>query len=289
MLALALARASCRLPEVGLEVRGALGVVARRRWRSRSCSGSASTRRRAACSSSSTSAWIPAYGIHYSLGIDGIALLLVALTSFLLPVVLLASWTDIHERVRSYLFFMLALQTGMLGAFLALNLFLFYVFWELMLIPMYFIIGIWGGPRRIYATLKFFIYTMVGSLLMLVGHRRAGLAAPAAVRLARPSSTTARTAATGILDLSIPTEGGAWWQRQGFLFGVFALAFAIKVPMFPFHTWLPDAHVEAPTPGSAVLAGVLLKLGTFGFVRYALPLFPQAALDVRAVDRRRSR
>jgi len=221
--------------------------------------------------------WIPTYGIHYSLGIDGIALLLVALTSFLLPVVLLASWNDIHERVRAYLFFMLALQTGMLGAFLALNLFLFYVFWELMLIPMYFIIGIWGGPRRIYATLKFFIYTMVGSLLMLVG-----IIVLAWLHHAQFGSLSfeyyGSNGATGILDLSIPNTGGVWWQRQGFLFAVFALAFAIKVPMFPFHTWLPDAHVEAPTPGSAVLAGVLLKLGTFGFLRYALPLFPQAAL-----------
>ena len=221
--------------------------------------------------------WIPAYGIHYSLGIDGIALLLVALTSFLLPVVLLASWTDIHERVRAYLFFMLALQTGMLGAFLALNLFLFYVFWELMLIPMYFVIGIWGGPRRIYATLKFFIYTMVGSLLMLVGI--IVLAWLHQAQFGQPNfEYYGSGGGTGILDLSIPASGGVWWQRQGFLFGVFALAFAIKVPMFPFHTWLPDAHVEAPTPGSAVLAGVLLKLGTFGFVRYALPLFPQAAL-----------
>ena len=222
-------------------------------------------------------AWMPSFGIHYTLGIDGIALLLAALTSFLLPVVLLASWNDIHERVRSYLFFMLALQTGMLGAFFALNLFLFYVFWELMLIPMYFVIGIWGGPRRIYATLKFFIYTMVGSLLMLVGiivlawlhHQQFG---------ALNFEYYGANGATGLLDLSIPTSGGAWWQRQGFLFAVFALAFAIKIPMFPFHTWLPDAHVEAPTPGSAVLAGVLLKLGTFGFVRYALPLFPEASL-----------
>ena len=219
------------------------------------------------------------------MGVDGIALLLAALTSFLLPVVLIASWTDIQKRVRSYLFFMMALQTGMLGAFFALNLFLFYVFWETMLIPMYFIIGIWGGPRRVYATVKFFIYTMVGSLLMLVG-----IVVLAWLHQQQFGSLTFEyygvAPASGLLDLSIPTEGGAWWQRQGFLFGVFALAFAIKVPMFPFHTWLPDAHVEAPTPGSAVLAGVLLKLGTFGFVRYALPLFPQAAVDVRAVDRR---
>ena len=223
-------------------------------------------------------AWIPSFGVSYSMGVDGIALLLAALTSFLLPVVLLASWTDIHKRVRSYLFFMLALQTGMLGAFFALNLFLFYVFWETMLIPMYFIIGIWGGPRRIYATVKFFIYTMLGSLLMLVG-----IVVLAWLHQQQFGSLTFEyygvPPASGLLDLSIPTEGGAWWQRQGFLFGVFALAFAIKVPMFPFHTWLPDAHVEAPTPGSAVLAGVLLKLGTFGFVRYALPLFPQAAVE----------
>jgi len=222
--------------------------------------------------------WIPDYGIHYTMGVDGIALLLGALTSFLLPVVLLASWNDIAKRVRSYLFLMMSLQTGMLGAFFALDLFLFYVFWETMLIPMYFIIGIWGGPRRIYATLKFFIYTMVGSLLMLVG-----IVVLAWLHQQQFGSLTfeyyGSGPATGILDLAIPTEGGAWWQRQGFLFGVFALAFAIKVPMFPFHTWLPDAHVEAPTPGSAVLAGVLLKLGTFGFVRYALPLFPQAALE----------
>ena len=221
--------------------------------------------------------WIPDYGIHYTMGVDGIALLLALLTSFLLPVVLVASWTDIRKRVRAYLFFMLSLQTGMLGAFFALDLFLFYVFWETMLIPMYFVIGIWGGPRRIYATVKFFIYTMVGSLLMLVG-----IVILAWLHQQQFGSLTfeyyGMSPATGILDLAIPTEGGVWWQRQGFLFGVFALAFAIKVPMFPFHTWLPDAHVEAPTPGSAVLAGVLLKLGTFGFVRYALPLFPQAAL-----------
>jgi NADH-quinone oxidoreductase subunit M len=221
--------------------------------------------------------WIPDHGIHYTVGVDGIALLLGLLTSFLLPVVLVASWTDIQKRVRSYLFFMMALQTGMLGAFFALDLFLFYVFWETMLIPMYFVIGIWGGPRRIYATVKFFIYTMFGSLLMLVG-----IVVLAWLHQQQFGSLTfeyyGASPATGILDLNIPSEGGPWWGTQGFLFAVFALAFAIKVPMFPFHTWLPDAHVEAPTPGSAVLAGVLLKLGTFGFVRYALPLFPQAAL-----------
>ncbi len=224
-------------------------------------------------------AWIPDYGITYYMGVDGISLFLVVLTSFLLPVILLASWTEITHRVKEYVLFMLALQTGMLGAFVALNMFFFYLFWEAMLIPMYFIIGIWGGPRRVYATIKFFIYTMVGSLLMLVGilvlaylhHQQFGVLTFDYYGVA---------GATGILDTPILTDGVPWWQTQHWLFAAFALAFAIKVPMFPFHTWLPDAHVEAPTPGSAVLAGVLLKLGTYGFVRYALPLFPNAVVDL---------
>ncbi|MCP4005977.1 MAG: NADH-quinone oxidoreductase subunit M [bacterium] len=221
--------------------------------------------------------WMPEFGIFYYMGVDGISLLLVMLTVFLLPVILLASWTDIGTRIKQYIFFMLALQSGMLGAFLSLNMFLFYIFWEAMLIPMYFIIGIWGGPRRIYATVKFFIYTMIGSLLMLVG-----ILVLAYLHLKQFGVISfdyiGFAGASGILDTSIATEGGVWWQRQGVLFGAFALAFAIKVPMFPFHTWLPDAHVEAPTPGSAVLAGVLLKLGTYGFIRYALPLFPEATI-----------
>jgi NADH-quinone oxidoreductase subunit M len=224
-------------------------------------------------------AWLPTYGIHYYVGVDGISLLLVALTAFLLPVILLASWSEIADRVKHYLFFMLALQTGMLGAFLAMNLFLFYVFWEVMLIPMYFVIGIWGGPRRIYATLKFFIYTMVGSLPMLVG-----ILVLAYLHFAQFGTFTFDYVgfgeATGILDTAIRTDGVPWWQTQTWLFLAFGLAFAIKVPMFPFHTWLPDAHVEAPTPGSVVLAGVLLKLGTYGFVRYALPLFPVATVEL---------
>ena len=223
--------------------------------------------------------WISDYGITYYLGVDGISLFLVVLTCFLLPIILLASWNEITRRVKEYVFFMLALQTGMLGAFLALNMFLFYVFWEVMLIPMYFVIGIWGGPRRLYATVKFFIYTMMGSLLMLVG-----ILVLAYLHFLQFGVLTfdylGFEGSTGILDTMILTSGAPWWQTQHWIFAAFALAFAIKVPMFPFHTWLPDAHVEAPTPGSAVLAGVLLKLGTYGFVRYALPLFPQAVLDL---------
>jgi NADH-quinone oxidoreductase subunit M len=223
--------------------------------------------------------WLPDWGIHYFLGVDGISLLLVLLTAFLLPVVLLASWNEIGERVRLYVLFMLALQTGMLGSFLALNLVFFYLFWEAMLVPMYFIIGIWGGPRRLYATFKFFVYTMAGSLLMLVGILVLGFLHQQSFGAISFDFVAPSGAGTGVLDVAIATEGGPWWARQSWLFAAFALAFAIKVPLFPFHTWLPDAHVEAPTPGSAVLAGVLLKLGTYGFVRYALPLFPQAAVE----------
>ncbi len=225
--------------------------------------------------------WIADWGINYFLGIDGISLVLVVMTTFLMPIVLIASWNDIERSLKSYVFFMLFLETGMLGAFVTLNLFLFYVFWELMLIPMYFIIGIWGGPRRVYAAVKFFIFTMAGSLLMLVAmlvvyylaYAQTGVLV---LDLVAPPGSEA----PALLDTRIPMAGEThWWQTQWWLFAAFALAFAVKVPMIPFHTWLPDAHVEAPTAGSVILAGVLLKMGTYGFVRFALPLFPVAALQ----------
>jgi NADH-quinone oxidoreductase subunit M len=188
---------------------------------------------------------------------------MVLLTTFIMLLSVGGSWTSIRKRTHSYYALLLVLTTGMLGVFLALDLFLFYVMWEVMLIPMYFIVGIWGGERRLYASIKFFIYTMVGSLLMLVAIVYLGL--------------QARDPATGmpnfnydfVLHSAVITSTAAKW-----CFGAFFLAFAVKVPMFPFHTWLPDAHVEAPTAGSVVLASIMLKLGTFGFIRLAVPLFP---------------
>lgn len=223
--------------------------------------------------------WIPEYGINYFVGVDGISLLMVLLTTFLMPIVLLASWNDITRSLKTFIFFMLFLETGMLGAFVSLNLFQFYVFWEVMLVPMYFIIGIWGGPRRIYAAIKFFLFTMAGSLLMLLAMLVMYYLSFEQTGVLNFDYVTAPAAAAGgLIDTVVPVDG-TWWQTQTWLFLAFALAFAIKVPMVPFHTWLPDAHVEAPTAGSVVLAGVLLKMGTYGFLRFALPLFPSAAVD----------
>lgn len=210
--------------------------------------------------------WVKPFGISYHMGIDGISLLLVLLTTFLSALAILSTWTAITHQVKGYMISLLFLEVGMLGVFCSLDFFLFYVFWEVMLIPMYFIIGIWGGPRRIYAAVKFFIYTMSGSVLMLIAilylyfmHYRE----------------------TGEFTFNILTYQGLHLPAnvQFWLFLAFFLAFAIKVPMFPFHTWLPDAHVEAPTAGSVILAGVLLKMGTYGFLRFSLPIFPHASMQ----------
>lgn len=203
------------------------------------------------------------YGINYHVGVDGLSLLLVLLTTFLFPIAILSGWRYIDQRVKEYHLFLLFLETGILGVFVALNLFLFYVFWEVMLIPMYFLIGLWGGPRRIYATIKFVLFTMLGSLLMLVA-------------IFVLYSFYYRATGVYSFEFSDLTKMVLLPKVQTWLFLAFALAFAIKVPMFPFHTWLPDAHVEAPTAGSVILAAVLLKMGVYGFLRLAMPLFPQA-------------
>ena len=212
--------------------------------------------------------WIPSLGVNYHIGIDGISLFLVLLTTFLTPITILSSLNSIDRRVKEYFIFMLLLEVGMLGVFVALDLFLFYVFWEVMLIPMYFLIGVWGGERRIYAAVKFFLYTMAGSVLMLV----------AIIALyffnggtTFDFSTILSNMQAGKLTLTA--------HEQSWLFLAFFIAFAIKVPLFPFHTWLPDAHVEAPTAGSVILAGILLKMGTYGMVRFCLPLFPEATME----------
>ena len=210
--------------------------------------------------------WIPAAGIGYSVGVDGISLLMVLLTTFIMPLAVLGGWTSVTDRVKGYHFFLLMLQTGMLGVFVASDLFLFYLFWEAMLIPMYFIIGIWGGRRRIYAAVKFFLFTMAGSVLML-----------AAILYLVAQHHGATGIWTFDWEALLGTQLGGRAEMWAFL--AFALAFAIKVPMFPLHTWLPDAHVEAPTAGSVILAGVLLKMGTYGFLRYCLPFFPEAVLQ----------
>jgi NADH-quinone oxidoreductase subunit M len=213
-------------------------------------------------------AWIPSWGIRFTLGVDGIAVMMVLLTTFIMLLAVGGSWTSIRARSHSYYALLLVLTTGMLGVFLALDLFLFYVMWEVMLIPMYFIIGIWGGDRRVYASVKFFLYTMVGSMLMLAAIVYLGF--------------SARDPLTGLPNFNydfILTHAAISSTAAKWCFGGFFLAFAVKVPMFPFHTWLPDAHVEAPTAGSVVLASIMLKLGTFGFIRLAVPLFPAAAMS----------
>ncbi|MCU0240923.1 MAG: NADH-quinone oxidoreductase subunit M, partial [Vicinamibacteria bacterium] len=212
--------------------------------------------------------WIPSIGVSYFFGVDGISVLLILLTTLLGAIAILSSWSAITERVRPYYVFLLLLQTGMLGVFCALDMFLFYIFWEVMLVPMYFLIGVWGGPRRLYAAIKFFLYTLVGSVVMLLG----------ILALYFYSKKMPGLEATGTFDVTRWYTMGVPADLQIWIFAAFFLGFAIKVPMFPFHTWLPDAHVEAPTAGSVILAGVLLKMGTYGFIRFSLPLLPKATL-----------
>jgi NADH-quinone oxidoreductase subunit M len=215
--------------------------------------------------------WIPALGVTYHIGIDGISLLLVMLTTLMGFIAVFCSWSAIQERVKEYYAMFLLLQVGMLGVFMSLDFFLFYVFWELVLVPMYFIIGIWGGPRKLYASIKFFLYTLAGSVLMLLG----------ILTLYFAHFNQFHVYSFDIADLMKVTMSPA---VQQVVFWSFFVGFAIKVPMFPFHTWLPDAHVEAPTAGSVILAAVLLKMGTYGFLRFSLPLLPQASIDRQIVQ-----
>src|SRR5438094_1410148 len=207
--------------------------------------------------------WIPNWGIHYAVGVDGISLFMILLTTFLVPLSILGSYNYITTRERAFYALMLVLTSGMIGVFVALDLFLFYVMWDVMLIPMYFIIGVWGGQNRLYAAIKFFIYTFFGSLLMLVAI------------LTLVYLVAQRTGVYSFSYVNVMNNIGALGPVAFWLFGAFFLAFAIKVPMFPFHTWLPDAHVEAPTAGSVILAAVLLQMGTYGFLRFSLPILPE--------------
>jgi NADH-quinone oxidoreductase subunit M len=221
--------------------------------------------------------WIPSLGAHYAIGIDGISLLLVMLTTVIGVVAILSSWRAVDERVKEYYAMFLLQQTGMIGVFISLDFFMFFVFWEAVLVPMYFIIGVWGGPRKLYAAIKFFLYTLAGGALMLLGiltlyfqhFKQFGYYTFEISELMKLKLSDA-----GLLGLSV----------EQWVFWAFFIGFAIKVPMFPFHTWLPDAHVEAPTAGSVVLASVLLKMGTYGFIRFSLPLLPQASIDATIVQ-----
>ena len=212
--------------------------------------------------------WIAVAGwnIYYYLAVDGLSILLVLLTAFLTSISLLSTWTAVEDRVKDFMIFFLLLEVGMMGVFLAQDLFLFYIFWEFTLVPMYFLIGIWGGPRRMYAAIKFFLYTMAGSILMLIAILFLGI---------KTDTFNVPTMLARLPDLYATTITP---QTQMLLFIAFAAAFAIKVPMWPLHSWLPDAHVEAPTAGSVILAGVLLKMGTYGFLRFNIPLFPNATI-----------
>jgi len=215
--------------------------------------------------------WIPAIGVTYVMGMDGISLWLVCLTALITPIAVLCSWEAITDRVKEYHVFILLIHTGMMGVFLALDFFLFYVFWEVVLVPMYFLIGIWGAPeRRLYAAIKFFLYTLFGSVVMLLGI------------LAVYFNAGAQTGTYTFDILELMKVSYPWspslFSFQNLVWLAFFISFAIKVPMFPFHTWLPDAHTEAPTAGSVILAAVLLKMGTYGFVRFSLPMFPEATL-----------
>jgi NADH-quinone oxidoreductase subunit M len=224
--------------------------------------------------------WIQALGAHYHVGIDGISLLLIMLTTLIGPLAVLSSWDAIQERTKEFYAFMLMLQTGMIGVFMSLDFFMFYVFWEVMLVPMYFLIGVWGGPRKLYAAIKFFLYTLVGSVLLLLGiitlYFQWPEFAQANPDLAAPfggAQSTFSILAFQAMGPHLPANI-QWW-----VFLAFFVGFAIKVPMFPFHTWLPDAHVEAPTAGSVILAAVLLKMGSYGFIRFSLPILPKATHD----------
>jgi NADH-quinone oxidoreductase subunit M len=211
--------------------------------------------------------WIPSVGAHFTLGIDGLSFLMVMLTTVLGAIAILSSWSAIHKREKEYYILLLLLQTGMLGVFMSLDFVLFYVFWEVMLVPMYFLIGVWGSERRLYAAIKFFLYTLAGSVLMLL--------AILAIYYYRNTFDMREI-------LAHPFTAQAGWLQKWLFWGFF-FAFAIKVPMFPFHTWLPDAHTEAPTAGSVILAGVLLKMGTYGFLRFSLPMFPDATVKYRGI------